>query len=46
MSGEAEEKTLERQLSDSGKGYEKSHRDQLSCLVSEIAPCLCFSLKP
>ena len=35
-----------KQLSDSRKGYRKSHRHQLSCLVSEIAPCLISSLKP
>ena len=30
------------QLFDIGKGYGKSHRRQLSCIVSEIAPCLIF----
>ena len=34
-----------RQLCDSGKGYEKSHSGRLSCLVSEIAPSLLFSLE-
>ena len=35
-----------KQLCDGGKGYEKSISGQLSCLVSEIAPSLCFSLEP
>ena len=31
-----------KQLSGREEGYWKSHRDQICCLVSEIAPCLIF----